>query len=57
VLQDPFLFLGTVKDNIRMNNEAISDEEVGATARFALADAFFRQLPRKYACIICSNTG
>lgn len=28
VLQDPFLFYGTIKDNIRLHNNAITDSEI-----------------------------
>ena len=27
VLQDPFLFYGTIKDNIRLHNEELTDED------------------------------
>lgn len=48
VLQDPFLFVGDVKENIRMNNPAISDEQVKAAAEFVQADKFINQLPQGY---------
>ncbi|MCM3587257.1 ABC transporter transmembrane domain-containing protein [Mesobacillus maritimus] len=44
VLQDPFLFYGTVKDNIRLHNQDITDEEVEAAAKFVQADAFISKL-------------
>lgn len=48
VLQDPFLFVGNVKENIRMYNSKISDEEVKAAAEFVQADKFINQLPNGY---------
>jgi ATP-binding cassette subfamily B multidrug efflux pump len=48
VLQDPFLFVGDIKKNIRLHNEGISDEEVIEAARFVQADPFIQQLPQKY---------
>jgi len=48
VLQDPFLFYGTVKENIRMYNEQLSDEEIEDAARLVQADAFIEQLPGGY---------
>lgn len=48
VLQDPFLFVGDIKSNIRLNNEEISDEEVRRAAEFVQADAFIQKLPKQY---------
>jgi ATP-binding cassette subfamily B protein len=48
VLQDPFLFVGDVKENIRLHHPDISDEEVQAAARFVQADSFIEKLPRGY---------
>ena len=47
VLQEPFLYHGTIKSNIAMYQE-ISDEEVKATAEFVDADAFIQELPQGY---------
>ena len=47
VLQDAFLFAGNVKQNIRMYNEEITDEEVKA-ARFVQANTFIEKLPKQY---------
>jgi ATP-binding cassette, subfamily B, multidrug efflux pump len=44
VLQDPFLFFGSVKDNIRLHNKGITDEEIEEAAKFVQADAFINQL-------------
>lgn len=48
VLQDPFLFVGDVKSNIRLHNKTITDEEVKAAASFVQADAFIEKLPQQY---------
>jgi ATP-binding cassette subfamily B multidrug efflux pump len=48
VLQDTFLFSGTVMDNIRYGRLEASDEEVYAAARLANADWFIRRLPQGY---------
>ncbi|SDB13054.1 ATP-binding cassette, subfamily B [Streptococcus henryi] len=47
VLQDPFLYHGTVKSNIKMYQD-ISDEDVQAAAEFVDADQFIQKLPDKY---------
>lgn len=44
VLQDPFLFYGTVKDNIRLHNGALTDEQVKEAARFVQAYPFIERL-------------
>lgn len=49
VLQDVHLFTGTIADNIRLGNAAISDEHVRAAARTVHADAFIERLPAGYA--------
>jgi ATP-binding cassette, subfamily B, multidrug efflux pump len=48
VLQDTFLFSGTVMDNIRYGRLDATDEEVFEAARLANADAFIRRLPEGY---------
>ncbi|KEK23162.1 ABC transporter ATP-binding protein [Bacillus gaemokensis] len=48
VLQDAFLFAGNVKQNIRMYNESITDEEVEEAARFVQANTFIERLPEQY---------
>lgn len=44
VLQDPFLFYGTVKDNIRLHNQEMTDEQVREAARFVQAHTFIEKL-------------
>lgn len=48
VLQDPFLFYGTVKDNIRLHNDKLSDEQVEDAARFVQAHTFIEKLEDGY---------
>ncbi len=48
VPQDPFLFPGTLADNIRFGRPEADMEEVVAAARLANADAFIRNLPEGY---------
>ncbi len=48
VLQDTFLFSGTVMDNIRYGRLDATDEEVIAAAKLANADRFIRLLPEGY---------
>ncbi|HEX4006968.1 MAG TPA: ABC transporter ATP-binding protein [Acidobacteriaceae bacterium] len=49
VLQDPFLFSGTVADNIRLGTESITDEEMCLAAEQVNVDDFIRSLPGAYA--------
>jgi ATP-binding cassette subfamily B protein len=48
VLQDTFLFSGTVMDNIRYGRLEASDEEVITAAQLANADQFIARLPEGY---------
>ena len=48
VLQDTFLFSGTVMDNIRYGRLSATDDEVIAAAKLANADRFIRHLPKGY---------
>lgn len=48
VLQEPFMFYGTISSNIRMFNDQISDEAVKRAAQFVQADHFIEALPDQY---------
>jgi ATP-binding cassette, subfamily B, multidrug efflux pump len=48
VLQDPFLFSGTVKSNITLNDETIPLELVIEAAKFVNAHQFIEKLPQGY---------
>lgn len=52
VLQDTFLFSGTVMDNIRYGRLDADDEAVIEAARLANADRFIRLLPKGYATVV-----
>jgi ATP-binding cassette subfamily B multidrug efflux pump len=52
VLQDTFLFTGTIYDNIRYSRPAASDAEVKEAARLARADEFISRLPRGYDTLV-----
>ena len=48
VLQDVFLFSGTIESNINLNNPDISFERVKKAAEIVGADKFIMELPNKY---------
>ncbi len=48
VLQDVFLFSGKLNDNIRLNEESITDEKLQEAARYVNADGFISRLPNGY---------
>jgi len=48
VLQDPFLFSGTIMDNIRYSRPEASDEEVVAVSKAIGAHDFIERLPEGY---------
>lgn len=48
VLQDPFLFYGTVASNIRLYSANLSDADVKGAAQFVQANTFIEQLPNGY---------
>lgn len=48
VLQDPFLFTGTVEGNIRLGTEQISDEQVRQAAEDVNLADFIHSLPNTY---------
>ena len=52
VLQDTWLFNGTIRDNIAYGRENASEEEIVQAARAAQADHFIRTLPEGYDTIL-----
>lgn len=52
VLQDTWLFNGTIRDNIAYGREGATDEEIIRAARAAHADHFIRTLPHGYNTVI-----
>ena len=52
VLQDTWLFTGTIFNNIKYGREDATEEEVYEAARQAHADSFIRQLPEGYQTVL-----
>ena len=52
VLQDTWLFKGSVWDNLKYGNENATDEEIISAAKTAHVDEFVRQLPDGYQTIL-----
>ncbi|MBQ9406339.1 MAG: type I secretion system permease/ATPase [Desulfovibrio sp.] len=48
VLQENFLFAGTIKENIAIALPNATDEEIFAAAKLAGADDFIQEMPQKY---------
>ena len=48
MLQDVFLFSGTVKTNVSLHDETIPDEKIVEACRYVGADSFIERLPDKY---------
>ena len=57
VLQDVFLFSGTVMDNIRYGRLEATDQEVIKAAKLANADSFIRRLPQGYQTELSEKAG
>ena len=55
VLQEPFLFSGTVKDNIRYNHQDASDEAVYDAAKAVGADEFINALEDGYNTVLAER--
>ena len=48
MLQDVFLFSGTISSNIRMRDDNITDEDIKAASTYVNANKFIEELPNKY---------
>lgn len=48
VLQDVFIFSGTVRENISLKDPTISDEKIKEVCRYVNADSFIEKLPAGY---------
>ena len=57
VLQDTWLFKGTIKENIRYANPDATDEEIIAAAQKAQAHEFIQQLPQGYDTMVGESGG
>ena len=55
VLQDTWLFEGTVKENIRYNNSKITDKEIESVCKYIGLDHFIKTLPNNYDTVISEN--
>lgn len=52
MLQDVFLFSGTISSNIRMLDETITDQQIVEACQYVGADRFINRLPNKYGEIV-----
>ena len=52
VLQDPWLFAGTIRENIRYGRPGATDEEVEAAARACFVDHIIKALPQGYDTVL-----
>lgn len=55
VLQEPFLFSGTIGDNIRYGKLDATDEEIAEVARILGADDFIERLPDRYDTVLAER--
>lgn len=57
VLQDTYLFSGTIKENIKYGKPDATDEEVESAAEMANASVFINRLPKRYDTVLTENGG
>ncbi len=57
VLQDTWLFSGSIYDNIKFGNQDATDEQIYAAAKTAFADDFIQTLPDGYNTILNEDAG
>jgi len=55
VMQDVFLFSGTIKENLAFGNPEVSDDAIRTAARIVGADRFIDQLPGNYEYKVLEN--
>lgn len=55
VLQDSWLFTGTIRDNIKYGNENLSDEDIINSAKVACAHDFIKKLPLGYDTVVSED--
>lgn len=55
VLQDTYLFSGTIRENIKYGRLDATDEEMKAAAAMANADVFIRRLPKGYDTVLSES--
>jgi ATP-binding cassette subfamily B protein len=56
VLQDTYLFTGTIMENLRYGNLSASDDAVKEAAKLVGSDRFIRQLPEGYNTVLTENS-
>lgn len=57
VLQDSWLFCGTIMENLRYGNENATDEEIISAAKASYAHSFIRRMPDGYNTVISEGGG
>lgn len=57
VLQESWLFCGTIMENLRYGNENATDEEIVSAAKAAYAHSFIRRMPDGYNTVISEGGG
>lgn len=57
VLQDSWLFCGTIMENLRYSNENATDEEIISAAKASYAHSFIRRMPNGYNTVISEGGG
>ena len=57
VLQESWLFCGTIMENLRYGNENATDEEIISAAKSAYAHSFIRRMPDGYNTVISEGGG
>ncbi len=55
VLQDTWLFEGSIRDNIKFNQEDVTDEEIWDACKTVGVDHFIKTLPGGLDCVIGEN--
>ena len=48
MLQDVFLFSGTIRNNITLHDDSFTDQEIAETCEYVNADKFINKLEKKY---------
>ena len=57
VLQDTYLFSGTIKENIQYGRHDATDEEIEHAAKLANAEYFIKRLPNGFDTVLSENGG
>ena len=57
MLQDSFIFSGTIKDNIRYGRLDATDEEIVRACKTVCADEFIEEMPKGYDTIVTERGG